>query len=209
MTTQEQPQGTLFIISAPSGAGKTSLIKSLLETTKGVSVSVSHTTRTKRPGEEDSVDYHYVDVPTFTDMVNKGAFLEHAQVFDNHYGTSESAVLDQLATGQDVILEIDWQGAEQVRIRISGTVSIFILPPSRTALRERLTGRGQDDDTIINRRMHDAVTEMSHYHEFDYVVVNDVFETALKDLDTILSSQRLHIHRQKQSLQPLISELLA
>jgi guanylate kinase len=209
MTTQEQPQGTLFIISAPSGAGKTSLIKSLLETTKGVSVSISHTTRAKRPGEENGVDYHYVDVPAFTDMANKGAFLEHAQVFDNHYGTSESAVLDQLATGQDVILEIDWQGAEQVRIRISGTVSIFILPPSRAALRERLTGRGQDDDTIINRRMHDAVTEMSHYHEFDYVMVNDVFETALKDLETILSSQRLHIHRQKQSLQPLISELLA
>ncbi len=209
MTTQEQPQGTLFIISAPSGAGKTSLIKSLLETTKGISVSISHTTRAKRPGEEDGADYHYVDVPAFTDMVNKGAFLEHAQVFDNHYGTSESAVLDQLASGQDVILEIDWQGAEQVRIRISGTVSIFILPPSRPALRERLTGRGQDNDTIINRRMHDAVTEMSHYHEFDYVVVNDVFETALKDLQTIITSQRLHIHRQKQSLQPLISELLA
>ena len=209
MSTQEQPQGTLFIISAPSGAGKTSLIKSLLETTKGISVSISHTTRAKRPGEEDGVDYHFVGASAFTDMVNKGAFLEHAQVFDNHYGTSESAVLDQLATGQDVILEIDWQGAEQVRIRISGTVSIFILPPSRPALRERLTGRGQDDDAIINRRMHDAVTEMSHYHEFDYVVVNDIFETALKDLGTIISSQRLHIHRQKQGLQSLISELLA
>ena len=209
MSTQEQAQGTLFIISAPSGAGKTSLVKALLETTKGISVSISHTTRAKRPGEEDGVDYHYVDVPVFTDMVKKGAFLEHAQVFDNHYGTSETALLDQLATGQDVILEIDWQGAEQVRIRLSGTVSIFILPPSRTALRERLTSRGQDDDTIINRRMHDAVTEMSHYHEFDYVVVNDVFETALKDLETIISSQRFHIHHQKQGLQTLIEELLA
>jgi guanylate kinase len=209
MSTQEQAHGTLFIISAPSGAGKTSLVKALLESTKGISVSTSHTTRAKRPGEEDGVDYHYVDVPAFNDMVKKGAFLEHAQVFDNHYGTSETAVLDQLATGQDVILEIDWQGAEQVRIRISGTVSIFILPPSRTALRERLTGRGQDDDTTINRRMHDAVTEMSHYHEFDYVLVNDVFETALKDLETIITSQRFHIHRQKQGLQTLISELLA
>ncbi len=209
MSTQEQAHGTLFIISAPSGAGKTSLVKALLESTKGIGVSTSHTTRAKRPGEEDGVNYHFVDVPTFTDMVKKGAFLEHAQVFDNHYGTSETAVLDQLATGQDVILEIDWQGAEQVRIRISGTVSIFLLPPSRAALRERLTGRGQDNDTTINRRMHDAVTEMSHYHEFDYVLVNDVFETALKDLETIITSQRFHIHRQKQGLQTLISELLA
>ena len=209
MSSQEQAHGTLYIISAPSGAGKTSLIKALLEATDGIVVSISHTTRTKRPGEEDGMDYHYVDVPTFTNMVSQGAFLEHAQVFDHHYGTSETAVLDQLASGQDVILEIDWQGAEQVRIRISGTVSIFILPPSRAALRERLTERGQDDDTIINRRMYDAVTEMSHYHEFDYVVVNDDFETALKDLETIITSQRLHIHSQKQNLHPLIKELLA
>jgi len=209
MSAQEQAHGTLYIISAPSGAGKTSLIKALLEATDGIVVSISHTTRIKRPGEEDGKDYHYVDVPTFTHMISQGAFLEHAQVFDHHYGTSETAVLDQLASGQDVILEIDWQGAEQVRIRISGTVSIFILPPSRVALRERLTERGQDDDTTINRRMHDAVTEMSHYHEFDYVVVNDVFETALKDLDTIITSQRLHIHSQKQNLQALINELLA
>jgi guanylate kinase len=209
MSSQEQAHGTLYIISAPSGAGKTSLIKSLLEATNGIVVSISHTTRAKRPGEEDGKDYYYVDVPTFTNMVSQGAFLEHAQVFDHHYGTSETAVLDQLASGQDVILEIDWQGAEQVRIRISGTVSIFILPPSRVALRERLTERGQDDDTVINRRMHDAVTEMSHYDEFDYLVVNDVFETALKDLETIITSQRLHIHSQKQNLQTLIKELLA
>ena len=209
MSTQERAQGTLFIISAPSGAGKTSLIKALLESTKGISVSISHTTRAKRPGEENGVDYHFVDVSAFTDMIGQGAFLEHAQVFDHHYGTSETAALDQLATGQDVILEIDWQGAEQVRIRISGTVSIFILPPSRAALRERLTSRGQDDETIINRRMHDAVTEMSHYHEFDYVVVNDAFETALNDLKTIVRSQRLHIHHQKKDLHTLIDELLA
>ena len=209
MSTQDQAQGTLFIVAAPSGAGKTSLVKALLENTHNIDVSVSHTTRTRRSGEEDGKDYHYVDVPTFSNMISQGAFLEHAQVFDHHYGTSETAVLDQLASGHDVILEIDWQGAEQVRIRISGTVSIFILPPSRAALRERLTERGQDDDIIINRRMHDAVTEMSHYHEFDYVIVNDVFETALKDLETIITSQRLHIHNQKQVLEPLIKELLA
>jgi guanylate kinase len=209
MSAQDQTQGTLFIISAPSGAGKTSLVKALLENTHNIGVSVSHTTRTRRPGEEDGKDYHYVDVPTFSNMISQGEFLEHAQVFDHHYGTSETAVLDQLASGQDVILEIDWQGAEKVRIRISGTVSIFILPPSRATLRERLTERGQDDDVIINRRMHDAVTEMSHYHEFDYVVVNDVFETALKDLETIITSQRLHIHNQKQALESLINELLA
>ena len=209
MGSQEHTQGTLFIVSAPSGAGKTSLIKALLETTDGISVSTSHTTRIKRQGEENGVDYHFVDVPTFTNMVDQGAFLEHAQVFDHNYGTSESAVLEQLASGQDVILEIDWQGAEQVRIRISGTVSIFILPPSKAALRERLTDRGQDDDTIINRRMYDAVAEMSHYHEFDYVVVNDQFETALKDLKTIIASQRFHIHRQKQGLQTLIDDLLS
>lgn len=208
MSAQEQTHGTLFIISAPSGAGKTSLVKALLESTEDVVVSISHTTRIKRSGEEDGVDYHFVDVPTFNDMIGQGAFLEHAQVFDHHYGTSETAVLDQLASGQDVILEIDWQGAEQVRIRISGTVSIYILPPSRAALRERLTDRGQDNDATINRRMHDAVTEMSHYDEFDYVVVNDVFEDALEDLKAIITSQRFHIRHQRSRLQTLTKELV-
>jgi guanylate kinase len=209
MSSTGQRQGTLFIISAPSGAGKTSLIKALLEATRGIVVSISHTTRPIRPGEVDGVDYHYVDVPTFTDMVKKGEFLEHAQVFDHHYGTSETTVEDQLASGQDVILEIDWQGAEQVRLHVSGTVSIFILPPSRAALRKRLTDRGQDNEAIINRRMHDAASEMSHYHEFDYIVVNDQFETALQALETIITSQRFHIHRQKDELKSLIGELLA
>ena len=213
MTMPEQSPGhapgTLFIISAPSGAGKTSLVKALLDEIDTLSVSTSHTTRAQRPGEEDGVDYHFVDVPTFNQMLGQNAFLEHAQVFDNFYGTSESAVLDQLDAGQDVILEIDWQGARQVRTRMAGTVSIFILPPSRSALRERLTSRGQDDDTIINRRMHDAVTEMSHYHEFDYVVVNDDFDQALEDIKTIVSCQRLHIHHQKAHLESLLHELLA
>ena len=209
MSEQEPVKGTLFIISAPSGAGKTSLVRALLKSMDNVSVSVSHTTRVKRPEEEDGVHYHFVDLQTFTYMMGEDAFLEHAQVFDHFYGTSEAAVLDQLASGHDVILEIDWQGAQQVRIRMSGTVSIFILPPSKNALRERLTERAQDDEATINRRMHDAVSEMSHFHEFDYVVVNDQFEDALNDLKTIIASQRLHIHRQEGQLRALTSELLA
>jgi guanylate kinase len=201
--------GTLYIVSAPSGAGKTSLLKALLEDAKGVGLSISHTTRDKRPGEQDGVHYHYVDEATFTQMVADGAFLEHAKVFDNYYGTSQAAVVAQLASGQDVILEIDWQGAQQVRKHFPQAVGIFILPPSKTALRERLTDRGQDDTTIIDRRMRDAEAEMSHYHEFDYVVVNDDFETALNELRAIITSQRLTISRQQSMLQELIKALLA
>jgi guanylate kinase len=155
------------------------------------------------------VHYHYVDEATFTQMVADGAFLEHAKVFDNYYGTSQAAVVAQLASGQDVILEIDWQGAQQVRKHFPQAVGIFILPPSKTALRERLTDRGQDDTTIIDRRMRDAEAEMSHYHEFDYVVVNDDFETALNELRAIITSQRLTISRQQTMLQELIKALLA
>jgi guanylate kinase len=201
--------GTLYIVSAPSGAGKTSLLKALLEDAEGVGLSISHTTRDKRPGEQDGVHYHYVDEATFTQMVADGAFLEHAKVFDNYYGTSQAAVVAQLASGQDVILEIDWQGAQQVRKHFPQAVGIFILPPSKTALRERLTDRGQDDTTIIDRRMRDAEAEMSHYHEFDYVVVNDDFETALNELRAIITSQRLTISRQQTMLQELIKALLA
>lgn len=209
MTKPEQAPGNLFIISAPSGAGKTSLVKALLESMDGINVSISHTTRNKRPGEEDGVHYHYVDVPTFTEMMGQGAFLEHAQVFDNYYGTSEAAVLDQLTSGQDVILEIDWQGAQQVRQRFPDAVGIFIFPPSKVALRERLSNRGQDDENIINRRMRDAEAEMSHYHEFDYVVVNDDFDVALVDLQTVITSQRFNIRRQSVKLQAMIHDLLA
>ncbi|WP_455217944.1 guanylate kinase, partial [Kaarinaea lacus] len=198
----------LFIIAAPSGAGKSSLVKALLESTENINVSVSHTTRTPRPGEVDGVDYHFVDVSTFKEMIGQDAFLEHAQVFDNFYGTSEASVKEKLEAGLDEILEIDWQGARQVRMRLTGTVSIYILPPSRAALRERLTSRGQDDDTTINRRMHDAVSEMSHYHEFDYVVVNDDFNQALADIKTIVTSQRLHIRHQQFHLEALIRDLL-
>ena len=200
--------GTLYIVSAPSGAGKTSLLKALLEDAKGIGLSISHTTRDKRPGEQDGVHYHYVDVSTFEQMVADGAFLEHAKVFDNYYGTSQAAVVAQLASGQDVILEIDWQGAQQVRKHFPEAVGIFILPPSKTALRERLTDRGQDDSAIIDRRMRDAEAEMSHYREFGFVVVNDDFEAALSELRAIISSQRLAISRQQTRLRGLIKELL-
>lgn len=204
---RDTSRGTLYIVAAPSGAGKTSLVKALLEAMTGISVSVSHTTRAKRPGEEDGVHYHYIDKIRFTEMMEQGAFLEHAQVFDNFYGTSESSVMEQLATGEDVILEIDWQGAQQVRQRFTDAVGIFILPPSKAALRERLTDRGQDDGSIINRRMGDAEAEMSHYNEFDYVVINDQFEPALADLQNIVASQRLQLQYREADLQALINEL--
>jgi guanylate kinase len=202
-------QGTLYIFSAPSGAGKTSLVKALLESMDGITVSVSHTTRAMRPGEQEGVHYHYVAIPAFERMVAGQAFLEHAKVFDNYYGTSRQAVLDKLAQGLDVILEIDWQGARQVRTLFPDCVGIFVLPPSKAALRERLTGRGQDAKEIIDRRMHDAEAEMSHYAEFDYVVVNDVFDEALAELRAIVTAERLRIARQAARLEALIRELLA
>ncbi len=209
MTQQQGASGTLYIVSAPSGAGKTSLLKVLLEDADGIGVSVSHTTRAMRPGEQDGVHYHFVDESVFKQMVAQGDFLEYAQVFDHYYGTSQVAVMAQLASGQDVILEIDWQGARQIRERFVDAVDIFILPPSKAALRERLTGRGQDDEAVIARRMQDAEAEMSHYNEFDYLVVNDDFDTAVADLQAIVSSQRLRIERQRVSLQSLLADLLA
>ena len=160
--------GTLYIISAPSGAGKSSLLRKLLENSgDDIVLSISHTTRKPRPGELDGRDYHFVDKESFEAMVERGEFLEDAQVFDNYYGTSQKSVEEQLAKGQDVILEIDWQGARQVRQLITEAVGIFILPPSRAALEERLKWRGQDDDAVIERRMRDAVSELSHYSEYD------------------------------------------
>ncbi|MBL1276067.1 MAG: guanylate kinase [Ectothiorhodospiraceae bacterium] len=200
--------GTLYIVSAPSGAGKTSLLKALLENAQGIGLSVSHTTRTQRPGEQDGVHYHFVASAKFIEMVDQGEFLEHATVFDNHYGTSQSAVMALLASGQDVILEIDWQGAQQVRAHFPQAVGIFILPPSKEALRQRLTGRGQDDTSIIDRRMRDAEAEMSHFLDFDYVLVNDDFATALEALRVIVASQRLAVTRQKIALRSLTDSLL-
>jgi len=209
MTQQQDASGTLYIVSAPSGAGKTSLLKVLLENTGGIEVSVSHTTRAMRPGEQNGVHYHFVDENIFKKMIAQADFLEHARVFDHYYGTSQAAVMTQLASGQDVILEIDWQGARQIRERFADAVGIFILPPSKVALRERLTGRGQDDEAIIARRMRDAEAEMSHYDEFDYVVVNDDFDTAVTDLQAVISSQRLGIERQRVRLKDLVADLLS
>ena len=201
--------GTLFVFAAPSGAGKTSLVKALLENMDGISVSVSHTTRAMRPGEENGVHYHFVDIPEFEKMVAEGAFLEHAKVFDNYYGTSQSGIEQQLALGKDVILEIDWQGAQQVRAKMPETVGVFILPPSRQALEERLRGRGTDSDEIIARRMRDAQSESSHYAEFDYVVINDDFETALAELQAIITCHRQRLAAQQWRHGKMIEALLA
>lgn len=202
-------QGTLYTISAPSGAGKTSLVAELLKRTPRLGVSVSHTTRPMRPGEVDGVNYHFVSHAEFEKMLESSAFLEHAQVFDNFYGTSQQWVESQLAAGEDVILEIDWQGAQQVRRLMPDTVAIFIMPPSKEALNERLTGRGQDDNAVIQRRMDAAVAEMSHYVESDFVVINDDFNTALADLEAIVRSHRLSLANQQLRHQALLSALLS
>lgn len=201
-------KGKLYIISAPSGAGKTSLVKQLRAEMDKLAVSVSHTTRAMRSGETNGVDYFFVSVDVFKDMINRQAFLEHAQVFDNFYGTAQQTVEDNLALGLDVILEIDWQGAQQVRKMLPDCQSIFILPPSIAILRQRLKSRGQDDETIIERRMRDAVTEMSHYPEFDYLIVNDDFGLALNQLKSIITANRLQQSRQQQTLAPLLQDLL-
>jgi guanylate kinase len=206
----ESSNGTLYIISAPSGAGKSSLLKALLETAgEGLALSVSHTTRAPRPGEVDGREYHFTDVERFQARVAAGDFLEHAQVFDNFYGTSRSAVEAQLAAGQDVILEIDWQGARAVREQLPDTVGIFILPPSRAALAERLAARGQDDEAVIARRMRDAVSEMSHYDEYDYLIINDVFEQARDELAAIIRARRLRLPPQARRHAGLLADLLA
>ena len=201
--------GTLYIFSAPSGAGKTSLVKALLEQTPAIEVSVSHTTRASRPGEENGRDYHFTDSASFEKMVTDSAFLEHAKVFDNYYGTARSSVDDPLQQGQDVILEIDWQGAEQIRRLYPEAVSVFILPPSKAALRERLQGRGQDSEEIIDRRMRDAVSEMSHYAEFDYLIINDDFDQALQELRSIVIAQRMRLTRQADQQTSLLQDLLS
>ncbi|VAX11103.1 Guanylate kinase [hydrothermal vent metagenome] len=200
--------GTLYIFSAPSGAGKTSLVKALLAEMDGIEVSVSHTTRAMRPGEQDGVDYHFINKDEFENLVEAEAFLEHAQVFDNYYGTARASIETRLAAGADVILEIDWQGAQQVRAWKSDALSVFILPPSRNALEERLRGRGQDSEAIIARRMRDAVSETSHYAEFDYLVINDQFELALQDLQAIVRARRLRQSAQTRRHAAMLAALL-
>jgi guanylate kinase len=195
----------LFTISAPSGAGKTSLVKALLEKrADAVAVCVSHSTRAIRPGDKA---YHFVTMEQFSDMVDNDEFLEHAQVFDNCYGTARASVDALLATGKHVILEIDWQGARQVKAKMPQTVSIFILPPSREELEQRLRSRGTDDERTISRRMRDADREMSHYHDAEYLVINDAFEQALFDLDAIIHTQGLTLARQKLKNRSLVDSI--
>jgi guanylate kinase len=202
-------QGILYTVSAPSGAGKTSLVTALVSSCPALRVSVSHTTRPRRPGEIDGTNYHFIDRPTFEKMLLESAFLEQAEVFGNLYGTSESWVRDTLGTGLDVILEIDWQGAHQIRRLIPETVSIFILPPSMNTLRERLTDRGQDANNVIEKRLAEARNEMSHYGEADYLVVNSDFDHALLELRAIVQAQPLRLSHQEKTLQGLLEELLA
>jgi guanylate kinase len=201
--------GTLYIISAPSGAGKTSLVKALLDSEALIRVSVSHTTRAMRPGEVEGVNYHFTSREQFHGMLDNNEFLEHAEVFGNLYGTSQKWVEQTLAEGFDLILEIDWQGAQQVRRLMPQAKSIFILPPTQEALRHRLTNRGQDSGEIIEQRMREAVSEMSHYVEYDYLLINDDFAHALSDLKAIFRANQLLQSPQQQRHTGLLSELLA
>jgi guanylate kinase len=203
--------GNLFILSAPSGAGKSSLIKALLKqhSTREMQVSVSHTTRNIRPGEENGQHYHFVSKVEFEKLIEKKAFYEHAEVFGNYYGTSEAAIDEQLAKGIDVLLDIDWQGAQQVRMKKPSVTTIFICPPSKGELEKRLQCRGQDSQEVIDERMAQAQSECSHYQEFDYIIVNDDFDQALVDLTTIVNNQRLKRSQQVITHQALFDDLLS
>ena len=205
--TQVKHKGTLFIICAPSGAGKSSLVRALVDTVPDLAVSISHTTRPPRPSEKHGVDYFFVGEDEFQTLLEQNALLEHATVFDHLYGTSQAWVQGQLADGKDIILEIDWQGARQVRSIIKDTVNIFILPPSLEALEDRLKGRG-DDDRNIRRRMQDAVSEIEHYGEFDYLVVNHFFNRTLKQLSAIILGARHDYRRHRDYYEAVIGQLL-
>lgn len=203
-----QTRGNLFILSAPSGAGKSSLINALLAKHGDMKVSVSHTTRSPRPGEENGVHYHFTTVDEFKSLIEKNDFFEWAQVFDNYYGTSKRAIEEQLAAGIDVFLDIDWQGAQQMRKLVDDVETIFILPPSKQELESRLNNRGQDSAEVIAGRMAQAQSESSHYHEYDYVVVNDDFNTALAQIETIVLAKRLSLQCQSVRHQDLITDLV-
>ena len=202
-------KGTLYVISAASGAGKTSLVSALLKQLVDIEVSVSHTTRAPREGEIDGKDYHFISDEKFQEMVAAGDFFESASVFGNMYGTSRQHIQEQLLKGKDVILEIDWQGARQIRQLVTDCKSIYILPPSVAELRERLTSRGKDDEKIIEQRMREAVNEMSHYAEFEYLLINDDFDEALDSLASIIKGERMLFEHQQQKHADLLAELLA
>lgn len=201
--------GSLFVVAAASGTGKTSLVKALLDVKPGIGVSISHTTRPMRPGEVDAVNYHFTTREEFVRLIGEGAFLEHAEVFGNLYGTSKTWVLSELQQDRDVILEIDWQGATQIRRLLPEAVSIFILPPSLDTLRTRLNHRGQDSDEVIAHRLHEAQGDIAHYAEFDYLVVNDDFNAALADLKAIVRATRLTYRSQSVRQEQLLQRLLA
>lgn len=201
--------GNLFILSAPSGAGKSSLIHALLGQHQDMQLSVSHTTRAPRPGEVDGVHYHFVSVDEFKALIAQNNFLEWAEVFGNYYGTSRTAIEQVLVQGRDVFLDIDWQGARQIKQQVPSVLSIFILPPSVAELEKRLNQRGQDSQEVIAKRMQQAKSEISHVTEYDYVLVNDDFQQCLKDLQQVVLGQRLTLQKQQQRQQALLTELLA
>lgn len=196
-------QGVLYVVAAPSGAGKTSLVKALLQKDSAIRLSVSYTTRAPRPGETNGVDYHFVGVEEFRQMDARGEFLESAEVYGNYYGTSQAWIAGEIAAGRDILLEIDWQGAAQVRKRFPEAVTLFILPPSIEALRERLSNRGQDSGDVIEKRMAAARDDISHAAEFEYIIVNDDFDQALLDFLAVVRASRLATSRQAQKLAPL------
>ncbi|RUR19274.1 guanylate kinase [Legionella sp. km535] len=201
--------GNLYIVAAPSGGGKTSLVRNLITTLDDIEVSISHTTRPMRPGEQNGVDYFFVSEHEFIQMVNDNAFIEHAQVFNHLYGTSVEQIKRRLQQGIDIVLDIDWQGAEQIRHTFPDAVSIFIVPPSLDELKQRLMNRRQDKDEVISDRMKKAQDELSHYPEFDYLIVNDTFEHAAMDLRAIVTADRLRIDRQVNKQSKLLSFLMS
>jgi guanylate kinase len=202
-------RGKLFVIAAPSGAGKTSLVRALMQRRPALRFSISYTTRQQRPNERDGHDYFFVDKPQFERMVAAGDFLEHARVFDNYYGTSRPQVEQLLDASQDVLLEIDWQGAQQIRRALPECRSIFVLPPSREALEQRLRGRKTDSDEVIARRLRDSLADLSHWSEFDYIVVNDDFDRAAGELEAIVTGQGEHLRRDRAELRELLARLLS
>ncbi|MFV0371539.1 MAG: guanylate kinase [Azonexus sp.] len=200
--------GNLFVVAAPSGAGKTTLVRHLLERDPAVHLSISFTTRAPRPGEENGREYHFIDVPTFQKMIAAGEFLEWAEVHGNYYGTSQTWLGEQLAAGRDILLEIDWQGAQQVRRLFPGMLGIFILPPSLAELAQRLSGRGTDAAAVVERRLAAARAEMRHVGEFDYVIINDQLSQAIDDLSAVIRSARLGLVRQQARHAALFAALL-